>query len=43
MEESKSNVYLLNLIVIGKGENHISSRLSKNPNKAKFLYTDNFY
>ena len=42
IEESKSNDYGLSPNASGKGENDIRSRLRKNPNKTKFLYTDDF-
>ena len=42
IEETKSNDYELSSNTSGKGENDIRSRLRKNPNKTKFLYTDDF-
>ena len=42
IEESKSNDYGASQNASGKGENDIRSRLRKNPNKTKFLYTDDF-
>ena len=42
IEESKSNDYGASPNASGKGENDIRSRLRKNPNKTKFLYTDDF-
>jgi hypothetical protein len=40
IEESKSNDFEVSPNGSGKGENDIRSRLRKNPNKTKFLYTD---
>ena len=42
IEESKSSDYELNPNVTEKGENDIRRRLRKNPNKTKFLYTDDY-